>query len=319
MMKVLTALAIMVVPIFLFGQPSQPKTAPIRATRLENDVNANSAELAPVRYGDRVYFSSVRPDGQTGTATGRIFSFIPGGKATPAPELNFKKSNKHLSGMAFLPDASRMYITVCGDDAQTDCEIWSRERDYAGGWGAATKLPAPINMRGSAASQPSIGWDEGAKQFVLFFVSDRAGGKGGKDIWAAKITWDGQFEPPVSLPFNTAADDVSPFFDRSSQALFFSSNGLGGLGRLDIFKTKKQANGQWAAPTALSRPFNSAYDDLYCSYHEPSGTFYLVSDRPGSQCKGSVEGLGCYDIYEIAPGSGPGQRAVAAPLAKPGE
>ncbi len=119
------------------------------------------------------------------------------------------------------------------------------------------------------------------------------------DIWASTITWDGKFEAPVCLPFNTPEDEVTPSFSQTGQTLFFSSNGLKGLGRFDVFTIQKSKDGNWASPINLGRPFNSAYDDMFYTYHESSQTGYLASDRPGSLCNDSIEGFGCFDIYEV--------------------
>ena len=165
--------------------------------------------------------------------------------------------------------------------------------------GGSPKLPDYINQRGSTSSQPTIGWDEEQKKFALFFVSDRAGGRGGKDIWVSHITWDGQYETPYSLPVNTAKDDVTPYFHRNSQVLYFSSNGMKGSGRFDIFKAEKKGD-LWDKPVNMGRPYNSAYDDLYFTVHEVSGKAYFTSDRPGSLCsRGYADGWNCYDIYEV--------------------
>lgn len=284
----------------LLGQSAnQAYTPPPKAVRL--DINSTYAELSPVRYGDRLYFSSMRPTEAPASSRSRIYSAAINGPAVLDSEMNNRKTTVQTANPAFLPDASRMYFTVCKDAAQADCEIWYRDHEYEGTWSAASKLPEPINLRGYSATQPTLGWDEGQRQFVLYFASNRPGGKGGNDIWACPIRWDGQFGTPLPMPFNTAADEVTPFFDRTNQALYFSSNGLGGLGRFDIFKAQIMEGGLWSRPEALAKPFNSAYDDLYCSFHEPSGTYYLVSDRPGSQCLGRSEGMDCYDIYEISP------------------
>jgi OmpA-OmpF porin, OOP family len=198
-----------------------------------------------------------------------------------------------------MPDASRMYFTLCRDEAMQDCEIWYRDREYEGTWGVAVKLPEAINLKGANTTQPAIGWDASTRKYTLFFASNRPGGHGKMDIWASTITWDGKFEAPVCLPFNTPEDEVTPSYSQTGQTLFFSSNGLKGQGRFDVHSVKKADGGKWGQPQNLGRPFNTAYDDLFYTYHESSQTGYLASDRPGSQCTGSTDGFNCFDIYEV--------------------
>lgn len=282
----------------------QPKTttnptSTCQAKRLDNAVNAPTADFAPVRYGDRVYFSSLRQETPGALPVSRIFSFTPGNKPTLDVEFNPKNNASHVACPSLMPDASRMFFTLCRDEAMQKCEIWYRDREYDGKWGVAAKLPESINVRGANTAQPAIGWDAAAKKYTLFFASNRSGGKGKMDIWASTITFDGKFEAPICLSFNTPEDEVTPSFSQTGQTLFFSSNGLKGVGRFDVFSAKKTADGNWAKPENLGRPFNTAYDDLFYTYHEPTQTGYLASDRPSSQCSGSAEGFGCFDIYEV--------------------
>lgn len=272
----------------------------IQVRRLNNIVNSPNADFAPVRYGERIYFSSLRQTTPGATAVSRIFSYTPGHEPTVDTEFNPKNNSRnHTACPTLMPDASRMYFTLCRDEAMQQCEIWYRDREYEGTYGAPQKLPEIINERGANTAQPTIGWDVIAKKYILFFASNRRGGKGKMDIWACSITWDGKFETPVCLPFNTPEDEVTPSYNQGSQRLFFSSNGLEGLGRFDIFSVEKARDGNWATPKNMGRPFNTAYDDLFYTYHEATQTGYLASDRPGSQCGGSIEGFGCFDIYEV--------------------
>ena len=278
---------------------TKPIPAKVKVQRLGDDINTVASDFAPTRYGDRIYFTSMYQKPTGGEMVTRIYSFVEGYQPRVEPGLNMERKSAHIAHMAFMPDASRMYFTICQDDDQQKCKIWYRDREFEGDWGAAKMLPSYINLQGSTTTMPSVGWDEEQKKFALFFVSDRAGGRGGKDIWVSHITWDGKFETPYPLTVNTAKDDVTPYFDRSSQVLYFSSNGMGGSGRFDIFKAEKKGD-MWNKPTNMGRPYNSAYDDLYYMTHEISNTAYFTSDRPGSMCNNNaVDGWNCYDIYQV--------------------
>ena len=285
----------------------KPVPAKVKVNRLGNNINTPASDFAPARYGNRIYFTSMYKKPIDGKMVTRIYSFMQGGKAQLVPDMNMKRKSAHIAHVAFMPDASRMYFSICRDDAQGKCQLWYRDKNFDGSWGAAKKMPEYINVRGATTTQPSIGWDEEQKKFALFFVSDRAGGKGGKDIWVSHISWNGHFETPYPLPVNTEKDDITPYFDRTEQVLYFSSNGRKGEGRFDIFKSEKKGD-MWSRPTNLGRPYNSAYDDIYYMIHAPSGVAYLTSDRPGSLCNGKdVEGCKCYDIYEVVKNEIPAQ------------
>ncbi|HAD14194.1 MAG TPA: hypothetical protein DCF33_17350, partial [Saprospirales bacterium] len=54
---------------------------------------------------------------------------------------------------------------------------------------------------------------------TLFFVSDRPGGKGGKDIWYSKVFGDSLGAPQPLSDLNTTGNDVPPFFSSASNTL----------------------------------------------------------------------------------------------------
>jgi len=61
----------------------------------------------------------------------------------------------------------------------------------------------------------------------LYFVSNREGGKGGKDIWASKKQKDGRWSQPINLgsQINTSGNDESPFIHADGKPLYLRSNG----------------------------------------------------------------------------------------------
>ncbi|HRF79799.1 MAG TPA: flagellar motor protein MotB, partial [Flavobacteriales bacterium] len=69
----------------------------------------------------------------------------------------------------------------------------------------------------------------------LFFVSDRAGGQGGTDIWYCENLGN-QWGSPINMgpEVNTAGNELFPYLHRDS-TLYFTSTGHPGLGGYDIF------------------------------------------------------------------------------------
>ena len=196
----------------------------LQIRRLADQVNTRQSEFAPFRYGDKIYYSSTTQKDNNSAGVSRIFASINEGVPTLVLDVNSKKENLHAANVTMMPDASVVYYTLCKEGVspeQLDCTIWSRQREYEGHWSAASRLPQHINLRKYGATQPSVGFDMALKQFVLYFVSNRPGGKGGLDIWAAPIRFDGSFEEPFNLPCNTSGDDITPFFHQQSQTLFF--------------------------------------------------------------------------------------------------
>jgi len=126
---------------------------------------------------------------------------------------------------------------------------------------------------------------------VLYFVSDMPGGVGGKDIWYSELMKNGTWGKcrNAGTILNSPGDEMFPTVGPDG-TLYFSSNGLPGMGGLDIF-TSKGTKGKWSKPVNMRYPVNSPGDDFsYVSIGDQSRG-YLSSNR--------VNGNGGDDIYSF--------------------
>lgn len=124
-------------------------------------------------------------------------------------------------------------------------------------------------------AHPSISPDG----FVMYFSSDMEGGKGGMDLYMSRKDSSGVWGTPINLgdKVNTAGNEVFPFAS-SNGILYFSSNGLDGLGGLDIYQTKLQFD----MPTKvfnMGEPVNSINDDFGMYLMEDNKYGYISSNR----------------------------------------
>ncbi len=248
---------------------------------LSPNINTEHSELAPLRYADKIYFTAVYPDDENKVNTSRIYSVIKDQHAR-LESFNPTADELHAAHIALMPDASKMYYTICQEregTAQLRCEIWSRDRMYEGGWGPPVKLPRHINSRAATMLHPTVGWDMFLKSYVLYFATDRPGGEGGLDIWGSIISKGGEYSEPFNAPFNSPYDEVTPFFHMPSQTIFFSSNGFPGVGGFDIFRVTKVGEAQWELPVNMGEPLNTIHDEYYYSYHTRTGKGYFASNR----------------------------------------
>ena len=269
------------------------------AARLVSSVYTGHDCYAPFRYGDKIYFTSSHQESPALMPSARLLNTEINKQGTSLLEVNPTKNTTYASNMTMSVDGKMMYYTLCGDDTQENCAIWSREKLYDGKWGAATKLPAHINLRGYTATQPSIGYDWELKKKVLYFVTNRPGGKGGKDIWQSVIELDGSYGQPAPLAFNTEKEEVTPFFQQSEQVLFFSSNGMGGHGGFDVFSIQKTEKGQWEQLANQGSVINSEHDETYFMYHTNLQKSYFTSNRPVTAQEANLRSEGRMNIYEM--------------------
>jgi outer membrane protein OmpA-like peptidoglycan-associated protein/LysM repeat protein len=203
-------------------------------------------------------------------------------------EFNKLNSQYNESSGSFTGDEKKYYFTRCDELIKVDnyeeynCAVYV-SYNKTGKWEKPIRLNENINTPGQWNSQPSVSPDGN----ILFFVSKRPGGLGLHDIWYSTCNGDDQWGPPINLgdKINTLFIDVSPRYYADQKVLFFSSNGHGGHGGLDIFMTKEEDGFQNIIN--LGYPFNSNRDDFYFVMGEKKG--YVTSNREG--------GVGSDDIY----------------------
>lgn len=127
----------------------------------------------------------------------------------------------------------------------------------------------------------------------MYFVSERKGGFGGRDIYRIVKMPDGEWSAPQNLgpTINTEADEESPFIAIDNKTLYFSSNGANSMGGFDVFLSVRDENNIWSNPINLGYPLNSCNDDLFYTTTVNGLKGYLTSFRR--------DGYGEKDIYEI--------------------
>lgn len=152
-----------------------------------------------------------------------------------------------------------------------------------GGW--TGPAPLSINSNEYSVMHPCPAPD-GRR---LYFASDMPGGYGGLDLYYAERT-NGVWGPAFNLGpgVNTPGSEAFPYLDLAGD-LYFSSDGWGGLGGLDLFSTRQKKRGGWETPRNLGAPLNSAADDFGFAWNVRGKCGYLSSDRKG--------GAGKDDIY----------------------
>lgn len=96
---------------------------------------------------------------------------------------------------------------------------------------------------------------------ILFFASDMPDGYGGIDLYYSQ--WrDGYWEDPINLgsTINTEGNESYPYLNKAGE-FFFVSDGHPGMGKKDIFVTKRIGD-DWYPPINLDAPINSQFDDF---------------------------------------------------------
>ncbi len=172
-------------------------------------------------------------------------------------------------------DGSYMYFTACDrPGGKGSCDIFfSAFND--GKWSMPVNVGSPVNSK-YWESQPSISADGK----TLYFSSSRPGGFGGKDIWYSKIE-KGVWQVPVNMGnvINTPGDEMSPFIHFDGKTLYYSSDGLPGMGGFDIFFTRMKRDSSWTEPKNLGYPINTYTDETGLVIESNGQKAYFSSKR----------------------------------------
>lgn len=84
---------------------------------------------------------------------------------------------------------------------------------------------------------------------------------GNMDLYISRKNAYGQWSYLTRLAVSTLGDERSPFLAADGKTLYFASDGYGGWGGLDIFKTTIDENGKHGDIVNLGSPFNTYLDD----------------------------------------------------------
>lgn len=176
-----------------------------------------------------------------------------------------------------------------------DLYITTYERTGAGGndfkWSELKNMGPAINTKDGWEGQPSLSADGN----TLYFTTTRRGSQD-NDIYYSVRDENGEWtqaKPMVEL--NTKGKDKSPFLHQDSETLYFVSDGRGdGVGGLDIYYTRKDEQGKWAAPKNIGYPINTQEDEIGV-FVSIDGKLAYFSSRTGGNWN-----IYAFELYEEA-------------------
>jgi hypothetical protein len=273
----------------------------------ENADYARSAILKPFPFNpvnlgnmvnsmDNEYFPGITADEQvlifTRLVNGRDEEFYKSikveGNYSLAQNMGYPINTERNEGTVSLSaDGQYIFYTACNrPGAKGSCDLFLSKLDGSS-WSEPINLGAPVNTA-SWESQPSLSFDGK----VLYFSSNRPGGYGESDIWYTTFK-NGRWTPPVNAgpEINTPKDEQSPFIAKDDQTLYFNSEGHPGMGGIDLFYARRDADGRWQKPVNLGYPINSEKDET-CIVISSNGKDAFMA-RDGAETRGGL------DIYSF--------------------
>lgn len=218
------------------------------------------------------------------TAAAMEFSpWAPAMSAERIPGTSPNLNTRALEGCPFVAQRDDvLYFVSNREGGYGKFDIWYAERNAAGGWGEPKNFTA-VNTENDEACPAA---HRNGKDFL--FVSDRAGGCGGWDIYSTRLHATRGWSTPRNLGciVNSAADDASPSLVENE--LYFSSMRPGGFsaeapdrtsGDSDIYVSA--FDGSSFGPPTLVPGLNTAVHDARPNVRRDGLEIFFDSNRVG--------------------------------------
>jgi len=239
-------------------------------------------DFSPAYYGGSIVFSSDR----------QRLSFV-------GSTYKWTQSPYHEGPVSFNKTQDTIIFTrsiYCDSRLHKSSEGIIRLGLFQASWDAKQKKwidvkPLSLNNVQYSVEHPALSPD-GKK---LYFASDMFGGHGEMDLYASRWITDGNGMQGWSAAenpgpgINSSGNDLFPFVDGQGN-LWYASEGIPGLGGLDILFAPKSIDG-FSLPINPGYPVNTRFDDFGYITDSNGENGYLSSDRnnaPGND-----------DIYSI--------------------
>ncbi len=287
----------------LWAKSALKDTADLTVTQLPETVNTPNSEFGHLIANGQLIFSSLRADSVSTREEVFDKSYRTHIYASAMDQGEFESSQaikdlffeKLSTGNgSFSLDGSRFYFSLCQDEQENyRCKIMVASFNN-NTWFGIDSLGEIINEPGSNTTMPCIA-DLGGNE-TLIFSSDRADGEGGMDLYYSTIKNGNQYGKVKAIRnANSPDNDVTPWYDQSTNTLYFASSWHFGFGGYDIFAMDYDKG--FREPVNVGMPVNSSANDLY--FFKNADTSYFTSNRIGVLY--SKNPTCCSDIFEAQP------------------
>jgi len=200
-----------------------------------------------------------------------------------ADQINSPISNEGTCTIA--ADKKTLVFTSCARKGNYGmCDLYISYQQ-GGVWSVPQNLGPHINGPGWQ-SQPALSADGK----TLYFVAERPGNYGKKDIWTSNLTDNGQWSKAIHLeaPINSPFQEIAPFIHPNGKTLFFASDRVPSMGGFDIYYAN-YIEGKWSEPVNLGYPINNHQDQV--------SLFITADGRKAYYAGGKHQGSHYYNSY----------------------
>ncbi len=261
------------------------------------------AEVKPLRKDITDLAASMQTRAEFGIkATSNPITFMP--RLMP-PQIN--KFYIHAYPVLTADQSTLIYSRRVGPRVSDDEDIVI-SRNVNGKWSDPVSIAPNIN---TAFNEGACSISGDGKTLV-FASCNREDGLGQCDLYIA-YNQGGVWSDPVNMGrnVNSPAWDSEPSISADGKTVYFSSRRPGGLGKEDIWVTRRDENGEWTPAVNLGSPVNTKGREVSPFIHADGKTLYFSSDE--------LIGLGGFDIFftKDSAGSFPEPQNLGYPINTP--
>ena len=290
--------------------PGWKAAGSLYSIKKEPILTSRRSDYSPALTGDdwdQVYFSTTRNQakgselsGVTGARMADIFFSKKDDKGKwgqPEPAEGEVNTEYEEGACCFTPDGKTMYFTRCTHDPEYPryAQIMYSNRSDAA-WSKPQEFIISKDTLTTFA-HPAVSGDGK----WLYFSSNMPGGHGGYDIWRIGLDEHGLSAPEnLGNSINTPGNEMFPSC-RFNGELYFSSDGLPGMGGLDLFMAKQDTLGTWTVKN-LRSPMNSAGDDFGMTFEGVHNRGLFSTNRGNGRGWDEIMSFVCPEIVQSIKG-----------------
>jgi OOP family OmpA-OmpF porin len=196
-------------------------------------------------------------------------------------------SDKHVLYSSARIDPNAKFQAAKRKEEMFLLDLYIVNIDERGNYGTPEQFPFSVSAaeyhNGSAVLSPD--------GYSLFFTKMNPENTNETEIYVSK-KFNNTWMQPFPMDKNVNAEgsrSMTPFYSEIDSSLYFASTRPGGLGGLDLWRTKITANGETVEPQNLGPTVNTPFDEFAPFIHLPSLALYYSS--------GGHIGFGGQDIF----------------------
>jgi outer membrane protein OmpA-like peptidoglycan-associated protein len=277
--------------LFLYAIKSFPQNKP---EHLGKEINSMYDEVLPVISSDgkTLYFSRFdHPQNTGGAKAGQdIWYSTLNDSAQWSAARNMGSPLNNNAGnfiLSAFPDGNGLLV---GGNYHNDNNPISISHKTHETWG----IPESQIIKGLISTSETFFFSMGSDRKTLIIQSQGPDTRGEQDLYVSFLDHSGKWTKPMNLGpvVNSQKSEITPFLAADGKSLYFSSNGRAGLGKYDIYVSKRLDDTwqKWSVPKSLGPNINTKGSDAYYNIPASGDYAYYVSN---------FNSLGHGDIFRI--------------------